>query len=227
MKRGACAMWFAATRPGGWGHRPGQLCGSAVRRLDAARTKAAKAVRIRGRYAPPSSPGSTVPSPKNAAADVCRSSCCGENPRVAYCAGAGLAHAQRWWSAARRCALLFAAFASGERSGDDNHVAPGGAPSPLILPRGKLKAHLALFARERLAWAREFLRWLFENRIGKRRTRRERVRQNAYRCVGAAARNRQKRLRPSSPLRPVVTRRMQGTTRRACGRFTFLCGILP
>jgi hypothetical protein len=78
-----------------------------------------------------------------------------------------------------------------------------------------------------LAWAREFLRWLFENRIGKRRTRRERVRQNAYRCVGAAARNRQKRLRPSSPLRPVVTRRMQGTTRRACGRFTFLCGILP
>ena len=48
-----------------------------------------------------------------------------------------------------------------------------------------------------------------------KRTRRERVRQNAYRCVGAAARNRQRKLRPSSPLRPVVTRRMRkGNTQR-------------
>ena len=44
---------LAHTRPGGWGHRPGQLCGSAVRRLDAERTKAAKAVRIRGRVTSP------------------------------------------------------------------------------------------------------------------------------------------------------------------------------
>jgi len=44
---------LANTRSGGWGHRPGQLCGSAVRRLDAERTKAAKAVRIRGRVPPP------------------------------------------------------------------------------------------------------------------------------------------------------------------------------
>ena len=40
----------------------------------------------------------------------------------------------------------------------------------------------------------------------RKRTRRERVRQNAYRCVGVAARNRQNQLRPSSLLRPVVTR---------------------
>lgn len=42
-----------------------------------------------------------------------------------------------------------------------------------------------------------------------KRIRREQVRSNAYRCVGAAARNRQKKLRPSSPLRPVVTRRVR------------------
>jgi len=61
--------------------------------------------------------------------------------------------------------------------------------------------------------ARCVRKWLFENRIGAKRTRRERVRQNAYLCVGAAARNRQNQLRPSSPLRPVGTRRMRRVTR--------------
>ena len=37
--------------------------------------------------------------------------------------------------------------------------------------------------------------------------RREGVRQNAYRCVVVAARNRENQLRPPSPLCPVVTRR--------------------
>jgi len=36
---------------------------------------------------------------------------------------------------------------------------------------------------------------------------------NAYRCVGVAARNRQNQLRPSSPLRPVATRRVPRSTR--------------
>lgn len=40
-----------------------------------------------------------------------------------------------------------------------------------------------------------------------RQSRREGVRQNAYRCVAVAARNRENRLRPPSPLCPVVTRR--------------------
>ncbi|HAO41218.1 MAG TPA: hypothetical protein DCR53_11725, partial [Afipia sp.] len=120
----------------------------AVRRLDAARTKAAKAVRIRGRVTSPILTRKYGPLAQRRRSGCLPQLLLRENPRVAYCAGAGLAHAQRWWSAARRCALLFAAFASGERSGDDNHVAPGGAPSPLILPRGKLKAHLAQMLRE-------------------------------------------------------------------------------
>jgi hypothetical protein len=37
--------------------------------------------------------------------------------------------------------------------------------------------------------------------------RREGVRQNAYRCVAVAARNRENQLRPPSPLCPVITRR--------------------
>jgi hypothetical protein len=41
-----------------------------------------------------------------------------------------------------------------------------------------------------------------------KRTRQERVRRYAYRCVDAAVRNRQNRLRPSSPLWPVATRRV-------------------
>ena len=43
-------------------------------------------------------------------------------------------------------------------------------------------------------------------------TRRELVRRYAYRCVGAAVRNRQNQLRRSSLLRPVATRRVQDTT---------------
>jgi hypothetical protein len=42
--------------------------------------------------------------------------------------------------------------------------------------------------------------------------RRERIRQNAYRCVDIAARNRQNQLRPSSPFWPIVTRRMPRIT---------------
>jgi hypothetical protein len=47
------------------------------------------------------------------------------------------------------------------------------------------------------------------DQVGRRR---ERIRQNAYRCVDIAARNRQNQLRPSSPFWPVVTRRMQPIT---------------
>jgi hypothetical protein len=43
------------------------------------------------------------------------------------------------------------------------------------------------------------------NQVGMRR---QQVRRNAYRCVDIAAGNRQNQLRPSSPLWPVVTRRM-------------------
>lgn len=46
-----------------------------------------------------------------------------------------------------------------------------------------------------------------------RRTRREQVRRSAYRCVAVAVRNRQNQLRPSSPLRPVATRRVRELTR--------------
>ena len=45
-----------------------------------------------------------------------------------------------------------------------------------------------------------------------RRTRPEQVRRYAYRCVGAAARNRQNQLRPSSLLRPVATGRVRSST---------------
>ena len=47
------------------------------------------------------------------------------------------------------------------------------------------------------------------NQVGRRR---ERIRQNAYRCVDIAARSRQNQLRPSFPFWPVVTRRMQPIT---------------
>jgi hypothetical protein len=50
-----------------------------------------------------------------------------------------------------------------------------------------------------------------------RRTRRERVRRYAYRCVGVAVRNRQNQLRPSSLLRPVGTRHVHQIT-SACGK---------
>ncbi len=55
----------------------------------------------------------------------------------------GPAHAQRWWSAARRCAFRLPAFASGGPESDDNHVAPGGAPFPSIGTRGEQKLHPA------------------------------------------------------------------------------------
>ena len=42
---------------------------------------------------------------------------------------------------------------------------------------------------------------------------------DAYRCVGAAARNRQNQLRPSSPLRPVVTRRVREENAAKVSRF--------
>jgi hypothetical protein len=57
-------------------------------------------------------------------------------------------------------------------------------------------------------------------------TRRELVRRYAYRCVGAAVRNRQNQLRPSSLLRPVATRRVQNTTHLSAARFTSYHGNL-
>jgi len=63
---GACALWFAPTRPGGRGRRPGLLRGSATRWLDAGVTKAAKSAGSASVWLA-SHPGSTVPAPKIAA----------------------------------------------------------------------------------------------------------------------------------------------------------------
>src|ERR1044072_3116857 len=51
-------------------------------------------------------------------------------------------------------------------------------------------------------------------------TRPEQVRRYAYRCVGAAARNRQNQLRPSSLLRPVATGRVRDSTPKHRLQFT-------
>ena len=61
----------------------------------------------------------------------------------------------------------------------------------------------------------------------KRATRREQVRRHAYQCVVAAARNRQNQLRPSSPLWPVVTRRVRSVTRDMRQGFTRIAAAQP
>ena len=105
--------WFAAMRPGGQGHRPGQLRGSAVRGWTRWRTKAAKAGRIRATSSP-SPPGSTVPSLKR----------------------------RREWSAARRCAFRSYIVSQAMPEAKRRQGAPRGAPCP-SLERGANEAGLA------------------------------------------------------------------------------------
>ena len=62
--------------------------------------------------------------------------------------------------------------------------------------------------------------------VFERRTRREQVRRSAYRCVAVAVRNRQNQLRPSSPLRPVATRRVLYLTHELWELFSRLVEIV-
>ena len=86
-----------------------------------------------------------------------------------------------------------------------------------VEPLGDLPAHAALFLRAAAISSRT----LGSGRKSARAANRLDV--DAYRCVDAAARNRQNQLRPTSPLRPVVTRRVRMQTHDAgigsgCGR---------